>query len=171
MKIRDATRDDYAAIGRMMQVFEAYLASLEPSLKKTKPKDRVKGMQRIDIFAHGGAGLIAEENGRPVGYLLYFPSASLGTMERTLYMPDLYVSAKHQGRGVGRKLMQALMTRARKRKATSIMWTVYDRNPKAMAFYYKLGAHVIRDELIMALEVPKTLRRKTSRAKKKSARA
>jgi GNAT superfamily N-acetyltransferase len=157
MNIRDATRKDYAAIGKMMQAFEVYIEKLEPTAKKKKPIDRVKAMRRLDIFDHGGAGLIAWDAGKPIGYLIYFPSASFGTMERTLFMPDLYVAAKHRGKGVGAKLMKALMRKARERRATSIMWTVYDRNPKAMAFYYALGAHIIRDDLLMAMEVPKPL--------------
>jgi GNAT superfamily N-acetyltransferase len=171
MIIRDITRDDYPAIGKMMKGFKAYLESLDPKLKLKRGIKIEKRMQRLDLLSHGGAGLIAEVQGRPVGYLLYFRSASFAAMERTLYMPDLYVDQRHRGAGVGAKLMAALTQKARAMKVTSIQWTVYDRNPKALGFYLNLGADVISDELIMTLKVRKTLQKPARRAKMKITRA
>jgi GNAT superfamily N-acetyltransferase len=171
VKIRDVTKADYPALAKMMGEFERYLATLEPGLKKKKPVDVAKALQRLDLLDHGGAGLIAEIGARAVGYLLYFPSASLGSLERTLYMPDFFVRGSHRGKGIGKKLIHALAEKARDRRATSILWTVYDRNPKAMAFYYKLGAHVIRDEMIMVVEVRKSGRGRARSAMVRRSRA
>ncbi len=171
MRIRAVTKIDYPVLGRMMTEFETYLDSLDPTAKPSRKINRAKALERIDLLDHGGAGLIAEDNGKALGYILYFPSASLGSMERTFSMPDFFVRKTSRGKGVGTKLIQALAEKARARRATSILWTVYDRNPKAMSFYFGIGAHVIRDEMIMAWEVPMAGRRRTSSAKLKKSRA
>ncbi len=171
MKIRAITKDDYPVLGRMWEEFELFIASLETKAAKSKSIDGTAALKRLDLLEHGGAGLIAEQNGKAVGYLLYFPSASMGTLERTMYMADFFVRSKFRGKGIGKKLMLALCEKAKDRRVTSLMWTVYDRNPKAMEFYYKLGAHVIRDDMIMAWEVPKAGRKRTSSAKLKKSRA
>ena len=149
MKIRAVTKDDYPAIGRMTIEFERYLRSLDPHAKPEKPIDRIKALTRLDIIDHGGFGLIAEIDGKPVGYLLYFPSVHIETLERTFYMPDLFVTSANRSKGIGKKLMRALVAKAKQHKVTSIDWSVYDRNPKALAFYLKLGADVVGDELML----------------------
>jgi GNAT superfamily N-acetyltransferase len=169
--IRDITRDDYPAIAKMMKDFESYIDSLDPKTDFKRSIDMEKQLKRLDPIGHGGAGLIAEELGKSLGYLLYFRSASFAAMERTISLPDLYVAQGQRGKGVGKKLVAALTVIARQHKAKSIVWSVYDRNPKAISFYLNLGAEYVRDEMIMTLKVPKALRKPQKRAKAKSTRA
>jgi GNAT superfamily N-acetyltransferase len=170
VKVRDATVADYPAMGRMAKEFESYFLSIGQKPRR-KPVDFVKAMTRLDVLDHGGGCLIAEEGGNPAGYLIYFPSVSFGSLERTFNMTDIFVLPTFRDRGVGALLMKKLAEQASQQRVTSIVWTVWDRNPRALDFYLKLGGHPISDEIIMAVETPKLLRKPIKGAKKKKSRA
>ncbi|MDH5233371.1 MAG: GNAT family N-acetyltransferase [Gemmatimonadota bacterium] len=50
-----------------------------------------------------------------------------------------YVAREYHGRGVSRLLMRAVMAAARVRGATHLWLSVWERNPRAIAFYGKMG--------------------------------
>jgi ribosomal protein S18 acetylase RimI-like enzyme len=50
-----------------------------------------------------------------------------------------YVAPAHHGRGLAQALMAAVLSAARARGARTLWLGVWDRNPKAQAFYRKIG--------------------------------
>jgi len=84
--------------------------------------------------------LLAELDGRPVGYAAYFETYSTFLARPTLYLEDIFVLEEARGRGVGRALMGALAREAVRRGCGRMEWLVLAWNHPAMGFYERLGA-------------------------------
>lgn len=84
--------------------------------------------------------VIAEWQGAPVGFALFFHNYSTFLARPGLYLEDLFVRPAARGRGVGKALLQYLATLAVERGCGRFEWSVLDWNAPAIAFYESLGA-------------------------------
>lgn len=82
--------------------------------------------------------LIAELDGTPAGFALFFPNYSTWEGRPGLYLEDIFVEDAARTRGIGRKLIAALARLARERGCVRIDLSVLDWNP-ARGFYRRLG--------------------------------
>ena len=96
--------------------------------------------------------LIAEVDGAPVGFALYFFSYSTWRGRRCLYLEDLFVQPEARGRGAGLALMRALAREAVASDCARFCWQVLDWNEPSIVFYEKLGAKVTREWLAVRIE-------------------
>ena len=86
------------------------------------------------------AALLAEWQGAPAGYAIYFPTYSTFLTRPGLYLEDLYVRPALRGRGIGRALLAAVEQRARSLGCGRLEWSVLDWNQSAIDFYRRFGA-------------------------------
>lgn len=84
--------------------------------------------------------VIAECDGEPAGFALFFVSFSTFLGKPGLYLEDLFVWPALRGRGIGRKLMVHLARLALERGYGRFEWSVLDWNTPAIDFYRSLGA-------------------------------
>src|SRR5438128_5256236 len=84
--------------------------------------------------------IIAEVDGTPAGFALFFHNYSTFLAQRGLYLEDLFVLPAHRGAGVGRALLQHLARLAIARDCGRLEWSVLDWNEPAIRFYRSLGA-------------------------------
>jgi GNAT superfamily N-acetyltransferase len=84
--------------------------------------------------------LLADLDGAPAGFALFFHTYSTFLAQRGLYLEDLYVEPPLRGRGVGRRLLATLAAIARERDCGRLEWSVLDWNAPAIGFYRSLGA-------------------------------
>ena len=84
--------------------------------------------------------VIAEEDGTPLGFALFFHNFSTWTGRRGLYLEDLYVTPAARGRGVGKTLLRHLARIAVDRDCGRFEWSVLDWNADAIGFYRSIGA-------------------------------
>jgi GNAT superfamily N-acetyltransferase len=84
--------------------------------------------------------LLAEDDGTPVGFALFFPTYSTFLARAGMHLEDLYVTAEARGRGVGRALLGALARLSLARGYGRLEWAVLDWNAPAIRFYESLGA-------------------------------
>ncbi|MFX7858317.1 GNAT family N-acetyltransferase, partial [Acinetobacter baumannii] len=84
--------------------------------------------------------VIAEADGQPAGFALFFHNFSTFLGRRGLYLEDLYVRPAFRGRGLGLALMRHLARLAVERGCGRFEWSVLDWNTPAIAFYRRLGA-------------------------------
>jgi len=89
--------------------------------------------------------LIAELDGAPAGFALFFQNFSTFLSRRGIYLEDLYVRAACRRRGVGRALLQAVASIAVTRGCGRLEWSVLDWNQDAWRFYESLGAMPMTD--------------------------
>jgi GNAT superfamily N-acetyltransferase len=82
--------------------------------------------------------LMAEQDGEPVGFALFFPTYSTWEGRPGIHLEDIFVLEHLRGHGVGRKLMAALAALAVARGCARLELSVLHWNP-AREFYHHLG--------------------------------
>ncbi len=102
--------------------------------------------------------LIAEIDGQPAGYArLYAGEPMEGvTGTRPVELVRIYVSSEWIGQGVGPALMQACLNEARTRDHDTIWLSVWERNPRAQAFYRKWGFDKVSTHIFPLGDDPQT---------------
>lgn len=91
------------------------------------------GMPAADV-------VIAEVDGETGRFAVLFHTFSTFLGRRGLYLEDLFGRPAHRERGIGRRLLQHLATRAVDRGCGRFEWTVLDWNAPATAFDRARGA-------------------------------
>lgn len=86
---------------------------------------------------------IAEWNGEPAGFSVWFYNYSTFLARHGLYVEDLFVKPEFRGKGIGKSLLVALAARAAKEDCGRLEWSVLDWNVDAIAFYETLGARPV----------------------------
>lgn len=135
ISIRPATVEDCHLVVRFIQELAEYermraecvitAAQVENALFSQKPTAEV---------------VIAEVDGEPAGFALFFTNFSTFLGKPGLYLEDLYVSEGYRRHGVGRALLTHLAKIAVSRDYGRFEWAVLDWNEPAIKFYRSLGA-------------------------------
>jgi GNAT superfamily N-acetyltransferase len=86
---------------------------------------------------------IAEWNGAPAGFALWFYNFSTFRGAHGIYLEDLFVRPEFRGKGIGKALLVALTRRAAAEGCARLDWAVLDWNTHSIAFYEKVGARPI----------------------------
>ncbi|MGF1659931.1 MAG: GNAT family N-acetyltransferase [Rubrimonas sp.] len=152
--IRRATEADLPALEALAEAFEAHLNAIDPANPTTVPPERRAAVLR---FALGPwpcrAVLLAGAGDAPLGFLAFQEIVWMDDGAPALWVSDLYVAPDARGRGAGAALMAAAQAEARARGGARVVFTVWRENAPARAFYARLGAREVGDELLMSLGV------------------
>lgn len=151
--IRPALGSDAQSIGNLARQFANYLSDLGDltDFKLTTHAYLRDGFGTKPAFA----GLVAEDKGEVIGYLLYHFGYDSDRAARNMHVVDLYVDRAARNQGVGRALMARAANIARETSAEEIIWSVYQLNTIAATFYERLGAQRITDVFFMKLSADK----------------
>ena len=101
---------------------------------------------------HAAECIIAEYQGAPVGFALFFHNFSTFLSKRGLYLEDLFVLPEARGKGIGKALLVQLAKIALDRQCGRFEWTVLDWNTPSIEFYRSLGAQTMTEWQIMRLQ-------------------
>lgn len=147
--LRPAQPGDVPAILALIRGLAAY-EKLTDEVVATE--DRL----RQSLFPTDGHGpyahcLLADVNGRTVGFALYFFNYSTFLARPGLYLEDLFVEPDFRGTGIGKALLLALAKLANERGCGRMEWSVLDWNELAIAFYESLGARRMKEWQICRL--------------------
>lgn len=83
---------------------------------------------------------IAEHDGKPVGFALWYYTYSTFAGRHGIYLEDLFVAEQARGTGAGLALMRRLARRCAEERLSRLDWAVLDWNALALTFYDALGA-------------------------------
>jgi GNAT superfamily N-acetyltransferase len=83
---------------------------------------------------------IAEADGQPIGFALWFYNLSTFAGRHGVYLEDLYVRPEARGLGAGKALLAGLARRCLDEGLARLEWAVLDWNAPSIAFYDRLGA-------------------------------
>jgi GNAT superfamily N-acetyltransferase len=89
--------------------------------------------------------VIAEKDGDPAGFALFFYNFSTFLCQHGLYIEDIYVRPAHRGMGIGKKLLVYLAQKAVAEGCGRLEWWVLDWNEPALAFYASIGANPMNE--------------------------
>ena len=135
LEIRFAERADVPVILRLIKALSVY-EKLEDKVVATEEK--------VDRALFGGRPyaetIIAELDGKPVGFALFFHNFSTFLAQPGIYLEDLFVEPEQRGAGIGRALLARLAQIAVERECGRLEWAVLDWNKDAIGFYERLGA-------------------------------
>jgi diamine N-acetyltransferase len=95
---------------------------------------------------------MAEWEGRPAGFALWFFNFSSWEGKPGVYLEDLWVRPEFRGKGIGKALLQHLAKRAVEHGCTRYVWQVLDWNTPSIAFYQAMGAQVMTEWLTCRVE-------------------
>jgi GNAT superfamily N-acetyltransferase len=84
--------------------------------------------------------LIAEWEGQPAAYAIFFEFYSTFQGRAGLFLEDLYVRPQLRKKGIGAKLLSAVAKIAWQEDYFCLRWEVLDWNEPAIKFYKKTGA-------------------------------
>jgi len=96
--------------------------------------------------------IIADYDGAPAGFALYFTSYSTWRGHHGIRLEDLYVTPSLRGKGIGKALLVRLAQIAVEQGCPRFEWDVLDWNAPAIAVYESIGAQILTEWRIMRLE-------------------
>ncbi|MCQ2455268.1 MAG: GNAT family N-acetyltransferase [Clostridia bacterium] len=139
LTFRNATRNDTALILRFIKKLADY----------EKMSDEVVADESLLekwIFDKGKAEVIfALEDGKEVGFALFFHNFSTFLGRSGIYLEDLYVEPNYRGKGYGKALLKKLASIAIERGCGRLEWWCLDWNKPSIDFYLSLGATPMSD--------------------------
>lgn len=86
---------------------------------------------------------LAELNGQPVGFALWFLNFSSFRGRNGVYLEDIFVRPAHRGKGIGKALLRSLAERCAANGWTRLEWAVLKWNTPSIDFYKAQGAHLM----------------------------
>lgn len=89
--------------------------------------------------------IFALEEGKEVGFALFFHNFSTFLGRSGVYLEDLYVRPEYRGKGYGKGLLKALARIAVARGCGRLEWWCLDWNKPSINFYLSLGAEPMSD--------------------------
>lgn len=89
--------------------------------------------------------VFALEEGREVGFALFFHNFSTFLGRSGVYLEDLYVRPEHRGKGYGKALLKRLARIALERGCGRLEWWCLDWNRPSIDFYLSMGAKPMSD--------------------------
>ena len=95
--------------------------------------------------------LFALEDGKEVGFALFFHNFSTFLGRSGLYLEDLFVLPEHRGKGYGKAILQKLAAIALERGCGRMEWWCLDWNKPSIDFYRSLGAEPMSDWTVYRL--------------------
>ena len=146
LNIRPATAADAATIATLVRELADYEKLVHEA--KAGPDDFLREMTAENPVIRV---LIAEWNGEPAGFALYFFNFSTFVGRPGLYLEDLFVRPALRSHGIGRALLRALARVARERGCGRMEWAVLDWNEPALKFYQSLGARQMKEWIVHRL--------------------
>ena len=146
LNIRPATPDDVPTILRFIRELALY----------EREHDAVIATE-ADLLRDGWGpsprftALIADYDGAPAGFALYFTSYSTWLGHHGIRLEDLYVTPAMRGHGIGKALLARLARIALDEGCPRLEWDVLNWNEPAIAVYRRIGATIQTEWSIMRL--------------------
>ena len=134
MEIRYAERKDTAIILNFIKDLAVY----ENMLDQVVATEELLGEW---LFEKNAAEVIfAMEEGKEVGFALFFHNFSTFLGRAGIYLEDLFVLPEYRGKGYGKGLLRKLAQIALERGCGRLEWACLDWNKPSIDFYLSLGA-------------------------------
>jgi L-amino acid N-acyltransferase YncA len=130
--IRDLTPDDWAEVATIYR--DGMRAGMATFETEVPPPER--------WFAEHPIRVVAELDERVIGWAACGPLSSRWAY-RGVAESSVYVSRDHQGRGVGRTLMEALIQKSEQAGIWTIQTSIFPENDASLKLHHRVGFRVV----------------------------
>ena len=123
-----------------------FISGLAEYEKMTDEMIADEALIREWVFERKKAEVIfALENGKEVGFALFFHNFSTFLGRAGIYLEDLFVLPEYRGRGHGKALIKELAHITVERGCGRLEWCCLDWNNPSIDFYLSLGARQMNE--------------------------
>lgn len=137
--IRQAERKDCALILSFIRALAEYENMLDEVVAdEALLEEWVFDKQKAEV-------IFAVENGKEVGFALFFHNFSTFLGRAGIYLEDLFVLPEYRGNGYGKALLKRLAAITVERGCGRLEWSCLDWNQPSIDFYLSLGAKRMDD--------------------------
>jgi GNAT superfamily N-acetyltransferase len=139
LSLRPAVRTDRSAILSMVDAMADTdkMPRLDPLAQERLIRDAFD-RKRVEF-------ILAEWEGKAVGYIAIFEGYSTFEARPTLYLDDIFVLPEYRGRHVAYELFRYCLKEAKRRECGRMEWMVLDTNQPAFGFYDHLQANRLKN--------------------------
>jgi len=137
--IRPVHRDEYPAWRLLWDGYNAFYEREGPTALEESITERT--WARFFDPAEPVHGLVAVDGDRLVGMANYLFHRNTTRLQDVCYLQDLFTAAEARGRGVGRRLVEAVFDAARAAGSRRVYWQTHEGNALARALYDTLAEH------------------------------
>jgi len=109
---------------------------LTPPDEKAKIRLKKDGLSKNPKYE----AYIGKIDDKYIGYVIFFMSYSSFLAKPVLYLEDIFVLKEHRKTGIGQKLFNFIVSKAKERDCGRIEWHVLDWNQLGINFYEKNNA-------------------------------
>lgn len=148
LNIRLATKKDVPTVKR----FIVELAQYENLSAEVVASE--KNIEFALFREKSAQALIAEEDGIPVGHVIFFYNFSTFLCKKGLFIEDVYITPEMRGRGYGSQIFRYLARLAREQDCGRMEWNCLSWNEPSIKFYESLGAKMMSDWRVFRLYAP-----------------
>jgi GNAT superfamily N-acetyltransferase len=153
LRLRPAVASDVPLLLRLVRELAAY--EREPDAVVATEESLLRdGFGPQPLFR----ATLAEWNGAPAGFALWFFNYSTWLGKPGIFLEDLFVLPELRGKGIGKALLCELAAVALREGCGRFQWQVLDWNEPSIRFYEGLGAKRMQQWLTMRVEGDEALR-------------
>jgi ribosomal protein S18 acetylase RimI-like enzyme len=155
LRIRKATLQDLEVLHELQLELAKYEYKLDKNLKNPlRVKEQYYKYYKRKFKNEDCRFFVAEENRKVIGYIVGWIERLPGIYrhKKRGYVADVFVLEEHRGKGVGKKLLEALLKWFKSQKVRWIRLSVYSNNTNAVKVWKKLGFKDYVIEMEMSLK-------------------
>ncbi len=131
---RYATREDIGLVLQYIKELAEYEKMSDEVIADEKTLEHwIFDKQLAEVF-------FVLEDGKEVGFALYFHNFSTFVGRAGIYLEDIYVKPEYRGKGYGKAMLKKLASIAVERGCRRLEWMCLDWNKPSIEFYKSLGA-------------------------------
>ncbi len=136
---RNAVREDTPLILEFIRKLAAYEKMSDEVVADVKTLEEwIFDKQKAEV-------IFALEDGKEVGFALFFHNFSTFLGRAGIYLEDLFVEPEYRGKGYGKAILKKLASIAVERGCGRLEWWCLDWNKPSIDFYLSLGAEPMSD--------------------------
>lgn len=133
LNIRTAQTSDHA---QWMELWQGYLIFSGASVSDAVSSKTWDRFSDESIPMHC---VVAEVDGELVGMVHFIYHPSTLTLGDIAYLQDVFVQSAYRGQGIGRALIEYVVSSAAQNKVSRVWWLVHEHNHNAMQLYDHLA--------------------------------
>ena len=144
-QIRNATLDDIPFVLELIHELAEF--EKEPKAVQVNEVELSRDFE-LNLFEC----LIAENETEGIMGIALFYNRYSTWKGKTIHLEDLIVKHKFRSLGIGKKLLDNVIEKAKTEKLRRVEWAVLDWNKDAINFYEKVGAEVFKNWYVVQLD-------------------